>query len=391
MTHSEFELNNIATSAKEYSTNNKIETLADTSNGKYQRTYNQLEAATAIGNDPRNIESLCEKLGIDCKDGRRFFLTADDIALLNESENSKVIRGAGTEPAVWCITQQKGGSCKTTLVVTIATGIAAECLNHFRVGVIDGDPQGTATRYLKPNFDENDLSVGDLLTDNYNADEFTFEEACKSAFYATNHPNLRVLCAREEDRNYEAHIEKKRIDANKNNEKYTSHRDIVRIIEAVKNDFDIIFIDTSPFFSSANYAAHYAANNLMAPIQPTENDLDGFEKYAHILSDSYSVLVESGHKGYDNIVIQPANVESSKVHKETVLRMRYETFPDNCSPFDFVNSDAVLNISKEFCTIYDQSASEYTGGTQKSLRRAQELTLPIIRDIEERCLEGWSK
>jgi len=393
MTPTELELNNLAASAKEYSIANKEETLnKESSNGKFQRTYNQKEAAKATNVDPRYIVEEAIKLDIDCQVAKnKYLFTADEIAYINMELNSKVVRGAGTFPAVWCVTQQKGGCCKTTWVITIATGIAAECLNHYRVAVIDCDPQGTATRYLKPNFNESHLSVGDLLTGNYDSDTHTFEEACKSAFYATNHPNLDVLCAREHDRYYETHVETKRLEANKADKEYTSFPDLARIIDAVKDDYDMIFIDTTPYFSAMTYSAHYAANNLVAPVQATENDLDGFEKYTRILAESYSVLSETGHQGYKNIIVQPANVQYSNVQKETLERMRYDTFLDNCSPHDFVHSDAVLNISKEFCTIYDQSASQYTEGTQASLRRAQDLTMPLLKDIEARSLAMWSK
>jgi chromosome partitioning protein len=61
------------------------------------------------------------------------------------------IRGLKMTAKIIALTNQKGGCGKTTLAMNLAGSLAAK----YKVLVIDGDPQGTATRWAS-NADEND-------------------------------------------------------------------------------------------------------------------------------------------------------------------------------------------------------------------------------------------
>ncbi|QUM78740.1 ParA family protein (plasmid) [Moritella sp. 24] len=382
-------LNNLAALAKASTENNKGLTLSldeNSPNGKYERTYNSNEAHAATKIHPRKLKEICDELGINYREDspKSFRISASDVKKINNKFNPPNSKGKGKEPVIWCVTQQKGGSGKTTMVVTLATGLSTECLNQWRIAVLDFDPQGTATAALKPNFNKNDFSAGDLLTGNYSLGEGeTYQDLCRKSLYKTNLPNLNILCAREEDRYYETYVESKRIEANKEGVPYSSYKDLNKIIDAIKDDYDIIIIDTSPYFSSATYAAHFAANNLIIPMRPSENDIDSSEKYLEHLANTYPLLAGQGHTGYDNIVIQPTATGTTVAHIDMIARIK-DTYREHCSPYDFPLSDAVLHCAKEYSTIYDLSASEYTLGGKQAFRRAQTLTLQIVRDIESK-------
>ena len=181
------------------------------------------------------------------------------------------------------------------------------------------------------------------------------------------------------------------MEANKDGKQFSSYKDLSKIIEAVKDDFDILIIDTSPYFSAATLTAHYAANNIIVPIRPSENDTDSSEKYFEQLANIYEILAAINHGGYANVLVQPSAVKSNSMsHVETVSRIR-SMYHDHCSPVNFLESDAVLNCAKEYSTIYDLSVSEFAQGAKKSLARAQTETLPIIRDIENKSIQFWNK
>jgi chromosome partitioning protein len=365
--------------------------LADTPCGKYERTYNQREACEATGLHPRKIIAACVELDIPHRDEKRFCVDANDIAQLNKKHNPRRNRKVGSQPAIWAISQQKGGSGKTTLAVTIASGLAHECFDQLRIAVIDNDPQGTATKTIKPNFNDLCFSVGDLITGNYKlgAGE-TFETLCKNSFYETNSPNLRILGGRDGDRHYETFVERNRLKANQNNTSYSAYGDIDKIIDAVKDDFDIIIIDTSPYFSAATYTAHFSANNIMVPMKPSKNDTDSSQKYFEHLADAYEILAGMGHRGYENIIVQPAAVKQSVAHINAIAEIK-ATYGSHCSAYEFVDSDAILNCVAENSTIYDMSVSEFMFGSKKALKRAQTVTLQIVRDIEAKSIQFWEK
>ena len=272
-------LNDLAALAKASTASNKSLTLSfdeSSPNGKYVRTYNSNEAHAATKIHPRKLKNICDELNINYREESpsSFRISADDVKRINDKYHPRKSRRKGSGPVIWCVTQQKGGSCKTTMTVTVATGLSTECLNNWRVAVLDLDPQGTATAMLKPNFNKNDFSVGDLLTGNYDLGEGeTYQDLCRKSMYKTNLPNLHIMCAREEDRYYETYVESKRIEANAAGTPYSSYQDLNKIIDAIKDDYDIILIDTSPYFSPGTYTAHFSANNILIPMRPSENDI----------------------------------------------------------------------------------------------------------------------
>lgn len=363
-------------------------------NGKPERSYNQPESMVQLPfvKSTTKLRAICESLNIDHNAGNGFTLTQSELNKINQYSNATIWkRPDGSEPAIWTVSQQKGGSGKTTLATTAAVGMSTEFLGQYRIAFIDLDPQATGTLYLKPNFNDENISVGDLLNHTFELSEGeSYEDACKSAFYPTNTPNLFILGAREEDRYYETYVEERRQKANKKGEHYVSYPELQRIINAVKDDFDIIFIDTTPYFSAATNAGHFVANNLLIPIRPSENDFDGGAKHLSHLALQYRLFANEGHKGYDNIILQPMAVEVNNAHTDMIHKIRM-TYSENCSPANFVESKAVTHCASAYCTIYDLSRSEYYMGDKGSLKRAQEETRVVLRYIEQKTLKFWDK
>ena len=367
----------------------------DFANGKPERSYNQPESLLHLPfvNSSTKLRAICESLNINHNVDNGFCLTQSELNLIHQYSQKIVSnqRPTNTETAIWCISQQKGGSGKTTLSTTAAVGMATEFLGEYRIAFIDLDPQATGTLYLKPNFDDSNISVGDLLNRTFELEEDeTYEDVCKKAFYPTNTPNLFVLGAREEDRYYETFVEERRQEANKKGEHYVSYGDLQVILDAVKDEFDTIFIDTTPYFSAATNAGHFVANNLLIPVRPSENDFDGGAKHLSHLALQYGLYANEGHKGYENIILQPMAVENNNAHVDMIHRIRI-TYTDNCSPYNFVESKAVTHCASAYCTIYDLSRSEYDLGSKASLKRAQDETRSVLRYIEQRTLAFWGQ
>lgn len=362
-------------------------------NGKPPRCYNQVESTTQLGPiSSTKLRKVCADLGISHEvEGGGFLLEQAEINRihhhLHKTENWT--RPEGSQLAIWAVSQQKGGSGKTTLATTLATGLATECMGKYRILLLDLDPQGTATVYGKPNFNDDHISVGDLLIKNFDLqDGETYEDLCNEACYETNTAGLYIMGSREEDRTYEAVVEERRIQANASGEHYVSYHDLQHIVDAVQDNFDIIIIDTTPYFSAMTNAGHYVANNIIVPARPSENDHDGGAKHFSHLAAQYRIYDAVGHKGYNNIIIQPMAVETNKAHTDMISKIRY-TYKSDCSPYNFVESKALTHCASIYSTIYDMSKSEYSMGTKESFRRAQDETRPIIKLFEEKTLAFW--
>ena len=388
-------LSALAKAAKKAILQNKGNVLLDHTdlvNGKPERSYNQTEAVNALGFSNPKIRAICDTLGIQCSVNGSFFLEQSEMNRIHEyAQGNQWKRPDGSRVAVWGVSTQKGGAGKTTAATTIATGLGTEFLGKYRIGFVDLDPQGTATVCLKPNFNDADISVGDLLNDTYEYEEGeSFDDVCRRSFYPTNIPGVSVLGGRNEDRYYETLVEERRQKANKDNTHYVSYHDLQRIIDAVEDDFDIIFIDTTPYFSAATNAGHFVANNLIIPIRPSENDFDGGAHHLEHLARQYQLFEAEGHTGYKNITLLPMAVEVNNAHTDMIHRTRM-AFREYCCPYNFVESKAITHCASVYSTIYDISRSEYDLGSKTSLKRVQEETRPILRYIEEKTLQFWEE
>lgn len=368
---------------------NRQHALTDTTDsGKYARRYNQAEAIHATGAHAKNIRGLCDKLGITYQDGNSWRISIDDVMALRQLLNPKpFVRSASQQLQIITISSLKGGATKTTTAATLATGLVTECMNAYRVGVIDLDPQATFTTLLHPNADETYLSAGDLMTGDVELEEGeTFEDACKAAFCQTNTPNLRILPAKDYDREYEVIAEQRKMQGG-----YVAYKDLQRIIDAVRDEFDIIIIDTAPQFSTATLAAHYVANNVIIPIRPLENDRDASHKYLTYLASMYQLLMGLGHQGYDNIKILLSCIRAgSTTQRMLANEIRQAIATADLFQNEIPDSEAVATCAKQYCTIFDMSAHEYAGlGSRRTLSDAQERYGLFIREVESMLLANW--
>jgi cellulose biosynthesis protein BcsQ len=368
---------------------NRESTLLDAASptGKFMRHYNQAEAIRATGCHEKNIGEYCAKLDIDPRDGQRWRINLADVQRIRQLVNGKNFkRAADQELAVITVSSLKGGASKTVSSVTLATGLATECLANYRIGVIDLDPQSTATAILNPLADETYISVGDLMMDAVELDAGeTFEDACRHAFVETNVPNLRLLPAKDSDREYELLAEERKMKGH-----YVAYKDLQRIIDAVADDFDIIIIDTSPQFSTATLSAHYVANSLIIPLKPTENDRDATHKYLQYLAQMYELLAGLGHPGYDSVRILLSCIRSNSATIRAIANEIRGVLGSHCFTTEIPESEAVLTCAKQYCTVFDLSPHEYTPfGSRRTLTDAQERFGELVKEVEATLQKKW--
>lgn len=357
--------------------------------GKYQRTFNLKEGCFATGIYDKKFKSLCEELKIDSMDGKKWCVSLDDIHKLKAEVGIlpfKDIYPLATTQ-VFCISSLKGGCGKTTFSTMLASGLSIETKNPLRVGVIDLDPQGTATAILKPNFDnDSDISAGDLLMELVGEGE-TVESLYKEAFYPTSNPYLRILCARGDDRSYDGYVRQKEVDANKNKEVYLSYSKLQEVIDVVKDEFDVILIDTPPQFSAASLAGHFVANHLIVPMRPSENDKDSSSKYATYLSSMYSLIAGMGHSGYESIDMVITALKKNSPIQYKIAQQIALACGENMAPHYMYESDAITNTGSVFSTIFDISASEYDK-SPTSLRSSQDDCRLIVNYFERKIMSS---
>ena len=353
------------------------------------RNFTRAEASTYLSIDSKTLDKYVTATEIDPRrhEDSQWSIDIEEMYrvrdLLPETlrKESKFSHSEQQSTQVIVIQNQKGGVGKTVSAATVASGLATEFHQEYRVGLIDMDGQATLSMYYAPEADlEGNLSVGDLIMRNFDLDEGeTFEQAVSEAFLKTTIPNLRILPATQSDRAIEGWFHEQVF-----RHKLTSPYSILaEIIEAVKNEFDIIIIDTPPSLGYATYNAYFAATSVVFPLSITENDIDATCSYFSYIPQVWALLENTDHGGYDFMKILLTNHRDSSTTTE-LMNSLYDHFAPYLYSKEFKHSEAIRQASSLLSTVFDMSKSEYPKSKstfQTAQQNGYEVTSQIHRDI----------
>lgn len=356
---------------------------------KELRNFTRAEASGYLDIDAKTIDKYVAAAGIDPRRHEDSQWSIDIVEmykvrdLLPESlrKEQKFKRSNKQSVQVLVIQNQKGGVGKTVSAATIASGLATEFHQEYRVGLIDMDGQATLSMYYAPEADqEGNLSVGDLMMRNFDLEEGeTFEQVVSEAFLETTIPNLRILPASQSDRAMEGWFHEQVF-----SHKLPSPYEILSdVIDAVKDDFDILIIDTPPSLGYATFNAYYAATSVVFPLSITENDIDATCSYFSYIPQVWALLEHANHPGYDFMKILLTNHRDSSTTTE-LMNSLYDHFGPYLYSKEFKHSEAIRQASSLLATVFDMSKSEYPKSKatfQTAQQNGYEVASQILRDI----------
>jgi chromosome partitioning protein len=156
-------------------------------------------------------------------------------------------------PRVFAVANQKGGVGKTTTTVNLGAALAD--LGH-RVLVIDLDPQGNATTGLGVDARNFDTSMYDVLLHDVSLEDCMEATSIKNLFVAPATIDL-------------AGAEIELVPA------FSRELRLRKAIEAVRDDFDFIFMDCPPSLGLITVNGLAAADEVLVPIQCEYYALEG--------------------------------------------------------------------------------------------------------------------
>ncbi|ARV75652.1 ParA family protein [Vibrio campbellii] len=360
---------------------------------KELRNFTRAEASAYLGIDAKTLDKYVTAADIDPRrhedsqwsiDIAEMYRVRD---LLPEAlrKEPKFSRSEQQSAQVIVIQNQKGGVGKTVSAATVASGLATEFHQKYRVGLIDMDGQATLSMYYAPEADqEGNLSVGDLIMRNFDLDEDeTFEQAVSEAFLETTIPNLRILPAAQSDRAIEGWFHEQ-VFSHKLPSPYSI---LAEIIDAVKDEFDIIIIDTPPSLGYATYNAYFAATSVVFPLSITENDIDATCSYFSYIPQVWALLANANHDGYDFMKILLTNHRDSSTTTE-LMNSLYDHFAPYLYSKEFKHSEAIRQASSLLSTVFDMSKSEYPK-SKSTFQTAQQNGYEVTSQIQRDILNVW--
>jgi chromosome partitioning protein len=184
---------------------------------------------------------------------------------------------------VWTISNQKGGVGKTTTTVALG-GIASE--NGQRVLLVDLDPHGSLTSYFGQDPDTIKNSCFDLFQ---NPRDITLDKVAQ-LLLPTKYPNIVLLPASTGL----ATLERRAIG------KDGMGLVITRALAELKDEFDLVIIDSPPILGVLLINGLAACDRLIIPVQTEFLALKGLDRMLYTLR-----MLEQSQKKSMKYVIVP--------------------------------------------------------------------------------------
>lgn len=288
------------------------------------------------------------------------------------------LRPAEARAVTVAIGNFKGGVSKTTTCMTLAQGLS---MRGHRVLVLDCDPQGSLTTLfgVLPDTDvAEEQTVARLVFD----ESATLEPAIQKTYW--DGIDLVPACSSLFSMEFS-------LPARHMRDRSFKFWNVLNLgIEGVRDQYDVVLIDTAPALSYLTLNAFIAADGIVIPLPPNALDFASSAQFWTLFSDLAANLVEQSglEKAYDFIHVLMARVDAADSATSVVQGWINRTYRDLVMPVEIPKTVVTSSSSAEFATVYDVSRYD---GSQKTYRRARDAYDRVTDLIEDSIRTSWAQ
>jgi chromosome partitioning protein len=340
------------------------------------------EVATLLG---LKVETLYRRLerhpdlpqGLTSNPRRREF-TLEEVYSLRRAFELPLKRAPGQPGLVLSICNFKGGVAKTTTAAHLAQYLV---LHGYRVLLVDLDAQASLTQLfgILPH-----TEVGDdetvrtflegpkfqgQLNPNWTGD-------LRSVVQSTHWFNLDLIPS-----NLGVYGSEFAIAARLRDEDgFAFHRPLADGLAPLRQDYDVIILDTSPSLSFVNSNAMFAADGLLITLPPAMIDLQSSSLFFELVAELMEAFnrAEAAPKIYEFASVLLTRVRNEGTHAQITKWIR-QFFPQETCAHAMVQSSALEKVGPELLTLYE--VADYDGD-RRTLERAIEAMNGANGEIE---------
>lgn len=287
------------------------------------------------------------------------------------------LKPAGKRAVVIAVTNFKGGVTKTTTCMTLAQALS---LRGHRVLAVDCDPQGSLTTLfgISPDAEvQEDQTIAPITSGT--------ESSIRPAIQKTYWDGVDLVAAAPALFSAEFMLPARQMQ-----EPDFKFYDVLNQgLEDIKDEYDVVVIDTSPSLSYLTINAIMAADGLIVPMPPNALDFASSGQFWSLFSDLAANLVESAGltKSFDFINVLLSRVDTQDSASSVVRTWIAATYKDKLLPVEIPKTSVASSSSAEFGTVYDISKYE---GSAKTFKRARDAYDRVADMLEETIQASWA-
>ena len=307
---------------------------------------------------------------------RREFSLSQALQWVRASRTAE-LKPVGKRAVVIAVTNFKGGVTKTTTCMTLAQALS---LRGHRVLAVDCDPQGSLTTLfgISPDAEvQEDQTIAPLTSGT--------ESSIRTAIQKTYWDGVDLVAAAPALFSAEFMLPARQMQ-----EPDFKFYDVLNQgLEDIKEDYDVVVIDTSPSLSYLTINAIMAADGLIVPMPPNALDFASSGQFWSLFSDLAANLVESAGltKSFDFINVLLSRVDTQDSASSVVRTWIAATYKDKLLPVEIPKTSVASSSSAEFGTVYDISKYE---GSAKTFKRARDAYDRVADMLEETIQASWA-
>lgn len=298
-------------------------------------------------------------------------------------------RAAGQPGLVLSICNFKGGVAKTTTAAHLAQYLV---MHGYRVLLVDLDAQASLTQLfgILPHTEVGDDETVRTFLEGPNfpgrSKETEWTGNLRSVVQRTHWFNLDLIPS-----NLGVYGSEFAIASRLRTEPgFAFHRPLAEGLEPLRQDYDVIILDTAPSLSFVNSNALFAADGLLITLPPAMIDLQSstlfFELVAELI-DAFDIS-EATPKTYDFASVLLTRVKPHDDNHADISKWIRQYFPQETCTHMMVQSNALEKVGPDLLTLYE--VAEYDGD-RRTLERAIDAMNNVNGEIEvllRRALEA---